>query len=65
MTSSNRVGEIFTAAGTAFTKLGELTMHLHPKQEANVQGYFKSDDLIHILIFTLEQFSETNGMTVI
>lgn len=25
-----QVGEIFTAAGAAFNKLGELTMQLHP-----------------------------------
>uniref|UniRef100_A0A3P8XJV3 Chromatin complexes subunit BAP18 n=1 Tax=Esox lucius TaxID=8010 RepID=A0A3P8XJV3_ESOLU len=31
MTSaSTKVGEIFSAAGAAFTKLGELTMQLHP-----------------------------------
>ncbi|XP_035219838.1 chromatin complexes subunit BAP18-like isoform X3 [Stegodyphus dumicola] len=27
--NSSKVGEIFTAAGAAFTKLGELTMTLH------------------------------------
>lgn len=28
-----KVGEIFTAAGQAFSKLGELTMSLHPTAE--------------------------------
>ncbi|XP_067126079.1 uncharacterized protein [Centruroides vittatus] len=28
--SASKVGEIFTAAGAAFSKLGELTMQLHP-----------------------------------
>ncbi|XP_025153487.1 chromatin complexes subunit BAP18 isoform X3 [Harpegnathos saltator] len=30
MNSASKVGEIFTAAGAAFSKLGELTMQLHP-----------------------------------
>jgi hypothetical protein len=29
-----QVGEIFEAAGTAFSKLGELTMQLHPPNES-------------------------------
>ncbi|XP_061815973.1 BPTF-associated chromatin complex component 1-like isoform X1 [Nerophis lumbriciformis] len=36
MTSaSTKVGEIFSAAGAAFTRLGELTMQLHPMAESN------------------------------
>lgn len=36
MTSaSTKVGEIFSAAGAAFTKLGELTMQLHPVADAS------------------------------
>ncbi|KAM9833902.1 chromatin complexes subunit BAP18 [Syngnathus typhle] len=36
MTSaSTKVGEIFSAAGAAFSRLGELTMQLHPMAEAN------------------------------
>ncbi|XP_051917888.1 chromatin complexes subunit BAP18 isoform X2 [Hippocampus zosterae] len=36
MTSaSTKVGEIFSAAGAAFSRLGELTMQLHPVAEAN------------------------------
>ncbi|XP_076145852.1 BPTF-associated chromatin complex component 1 [Alosa pseudoharengus] len=39
MTSaSTKVGEIFSAAGAAFTKLGELTMQLHPVAEASPAG---------------------------
>ena len=30
-----QVGEIFTAAGQAFSKLGELIMQLHPTSEQN------------------------------
>ncbi|XP_061665211.1 chromatin complexes subunit BAP18 [Syngnathoides biaculeatus] len=36
MTSaSTKVGEIFSAAGAAFSRLGELTMQLHPVAESN------------------------------
>lgn len=39
MTSaSTKVGEIFSAAGAAFTKLGELTMQLHPVADASPVG---------------------------
>lgn len=39
MTSaSTKVGEIFSAAGAAFTKLGELTMQLHPVAESSSTG---------------------------
>uniref|UniRef100_A0A3Q3IKN8 Chromatin complexes subunit BAP18 n=1 Tax=Monopterus albus TaxID=43700 RepID=A0A3Q3IKN8_MONAL len=37
MTSaSTKVGEIFSAAGAAFTRLGELTMQLHPVADSTV-----------------------------
>uniref|UniRef100_A0A4W6FSH2 Chromosome 17 open reading frame 49 n=1 Tax=Lates calcarifer TaxID=8187 RepID=A0A4W6FSH2_LATCA len=32
------VGEIFSAAGAAFTKLGELTMQLHPVADSSPAG---------------------------
>ncbi|CAN9509767.1 unnamed protein product [Ophioblennius macclurei] len=39
MTSaSTKVGEIFSAAGAAFTKLGELTMQLHPVADSSPVG---------------------------
>ncbi|XP_056604703.1 chromatin complexes subunit BAP18 [Triplophysa dalaica] len=39
MTSaSTKVGEIFSAAGAAFTKLGELTMQLHPVADMSPAG---------------------------
>ncbi|XP_028330282.1 chromatin complexes subunit BAP18 isoform X1 [Gouania willdenowi] len=39
MTSaSTKVGEIFSAAGAAFTKLGELTMQLHPAVDPSLAG---------------------------
>ncbi|XP_017259618.1 chromatin complexes subunit BAP18 isoform X2 [Kryptolebias marmoratus] len=39
MTSASaKVGEIFSAAGAAFTKLGELTMQLHPVSDSSPAG---------------------------
>ncbi|XP_032940228.1 chromatin complexes subunit BAP18 isoform X3 [Catharus ustulatus] len=39
MTSaSTKVGEIFSAAGAAFTRLGELTMQLHPGTDSSPSG---------------------------
>lgn len=35
---SLKVGEIFLAAGTAFNKLAELTMQLHPTAEQSPAG---------------------------
>ncbi|XP_030384200.1 uncharacterized protein LOC115631553 isoform X2 [Scaptodrosophila lebanonensis] len=34
MNSATKVGEIFTAAGQAFSRLGDLTMQLHPNAES-------------------------------
>ncbi|KAL1491664.1 hypothetical protein ABEB36_012226 [Hypothenemus hampei] len=34
MSSASKVGEIFTAAGQAFNRLGDLTMQLHPHSES-------------------------------
>ncbi|CAH1986232.1 unnamed protein product [Acanthoscelides obtectus] len=34
MSSASKVGEIFTAAGQAFNRLGDLTMQLHPNTES-------------------------------
>ncbi|KAK8749536.1 hypothetical protein OTU49_015418, partial [Cherax quadricarinatus] len=38
MNSASKVGEIFLAAGTAFNKLAELTMQLHPTAEQSPAG---------------------------
>lgn len=43
----NKVGEIFSFAGLAFTKLGELTMHLQSNQENGGSRYARwIDDAI-------------------
>lgn len=34
-----QVGEIFAAAGEAFSRLGELTMQLHPLNEPSPNRY--------------------------
>lgn len=39
MTLNLQVGEIFSAAGAAFTKLGELTMQLHPVSDSSPAGW--------------------------
>lgn len=36
--ASTKVGEIFSVAGTTFTKLGELTMQLHPVASSSPSG---------------------------
>uniref|UniRef100_A0A673UZ11 BPTF associated protein of 18 kDa n=1 Tax=Suricata suricatta TaxID=37032 RepID=A0A673UZ11_SURSU len=36
--TSAQVGEIFSAAGATFTKLGELTMQLHPVADSSPAG---------------------------
>uniref|UniRef100_A0A1B6KH57 SANT domain-containing protein n=1 Tax=Graphocephala atropunctata TaxID=36148 RepID=A0A1B6KH57_9HEMI len=41
MNSASKVGEIFTAAGAAFNKLGELTLQLHPTADSPA-GYVRS-----------------------
>uniref|UniRef100_A0A8D3D3K8 Chromatin complexes subunit BAP18-like n=1 Tax=Scophthalmus maximus TaxID=52904 RepID=A0A8D3D3K8_SCOMX len=38
MGAKTKVGEIFSAAGAAFTKLGELTMQLHPVADSSPAG---------------------------
>jgi len=56
--AANRVGEIFSAAGTAFSKLGELTMHLHAAQEANQVGAKWDEEDIELLRTSVKRFGE-------
>ncbi|XP_058807590.1 chromatin complexes subunit BAP18 isoform X4 [Phymastichus coffea] len=42
MNSASKVGEIFTAAGAAFNKLGELTMQLHPTSDSPTGSQIRS-----------------------
>ena len=57
--SATRVGEIFTAAGIAFTKLGELSMTLHETEEAAsaTTGRWDAED-IQTLRMAVKRFGE-------
>ncbi|KAM5172497.1 BPTF-associated chromatin complex component 1 isoform 2-T2 [Mantella aurantiaca] len=59
MTStSTKVGEIFSAAGAAFTKLGELTMQLHPVTDSSPAGARWTDNEIQMLHAAVRRFGE-------
>ncbi|XP_026465675.1 chromatin complexes subunit BAP18-like [Ctenocephalides felis] len=56
MNSATKVGEIFTAAGSAFTKLGELTMQLHPTSDSPAGKW--TDEEIEMLRSTIVRFKD-------
>ncbi|GFO22904.1 chromatin complexes subunit bap18-like [Plakobranchus ocellatus] len=60
MSSSAKVGEIFTAAGSAFTKLGELTMQLHPTSDQSAGGIGGkwTDQEVEMLRAAVKKFGE-------
>ncbi|XP_006627509.1 chromatin complexes subunit BAP18 isoform X2 [Lepisosteus oculatus] len=59
MTSaSTKVGEIFSAAGAAFTKLGELTMQLHPVADSSPAGAKWTDTEIDMLRAAVRRFGD-------
>ncbi|XP_039603336.1 chromatin complexes subunit BAP18-like isoform X3 [Polypterus senegalus] len=59
MTSaSTKVGEIFSAAGAAFTKLGELTMQLHPVADSSPAGAKWTETEIEMLRSAVRRFGE-------
>ncbi|XP_041094325.1 chromatin complexes subunit BAP18-like isoform X1 [Polyodon spathula] len=59
MTSaSTKVGEIFSAAGAAFTKLGELTMQLHPVADSSPAGAKWTETEIDMLRSAVCRFGE-------
>ncbi|XP_075715297.1 BPTF-associated chromatin complex component 1 isoform X1 [Rhinoderma darwinii] len=59
MTSaSTKVGEIFSAAGAAFTKLGELTMQLHPVTDSSPAGARWTDTEVQMLHAAVRRFGE-------
>ncbi|XP_043933087.1 chromatin complexes subunit BAP18 isoform X2 [Protopterus annectens] len=59
MTSaSTKVGEIFSAAGAAFMKLGELTMQLHPVADSSPAGAKWTDTEIEMLRTAVRRFGE-------
>ncbi|XP_054849366.1 chromatin complexes subunit BAP18 isoform X2 [Eublepharis macularius] len=59
MTSaSTKVGEIFSAAGAAFTKLGELTMQLHPVADSSPAGAKWTEAEIALLRASVQRFGD-------
>ncbi|KAH1187876.1 chromatin complexes subunit BAP18-like isoform X1 [Mauremys mutica] len=59
MTSaSTKVGEIFSAAGAAFTKLGELTMQLHPVADSSPAGAKWTETEIEMLRAAVRRFGD-------
>ncbi|XP_067006932.1 chromatin complexes subunit BAP18 isoform X2 [Anabrus simplex] len=56
MNSASKVGEIFTAAGAAFNKLGELTMQLHPTADSPAGKW--TDEEIEMLRQAVRHFGE-------
>ncbi|XP_034230995.1 chromatin complexes subunit BAP18 isoform X1 [Thrips palmi] len=56
MNSASKVGEIFTAAGNAFNKLGELTMQLHPTADSPAGKW--TDEEIEMLRHAVLKFGE-------
>ncbi|XP_068436724.1 chromatin complexes subunit BAP18-like [Clinocottus analis] len=68
MTSASaKVGEIFSAAGAAFTKLGELTMQLHPVSDSSPAGAKWTETEIELLRLAVRRFGDdlNNISTVI
>uniref|UniRef100_A0A8C4QNY2 Chromatin complexes subunit BAP18 n=1 Tax=Eptatretus burgeri TaxID=7764 RepID=A0A8C4QNY2_EPTBU len=67
MTStSTKVGEIFSAAGAAFSKLGELTMQLHPVVEGSPSGAKWTAEEVRMLHEAVERFgNELNSISQI
>jgi len=60
MNSASKVGEIFSAAGTAFSKLGELTMQLHPPNDST-GGSKWTEEEIEMLRSCISKFGEDLG----
>ncbi|XP_066952817.1 chromatin complexes subunit BAP18 isoform X1 [Macrobrachium rosenbergii] len=58
MNSASKVGEIFLAAGTAFNKLAELTMQLHPTAEQSPAGTKWTDEEIEMLRSSVRRFGD-------
>lgn len=58
MNSASKVGEIFTAAGAAFSKLGELTMQLHPVTETSTSSGKWTDEEVDMLRSSVKRFGD-------
>ncbi|KAJ8031306.1 Chromatin complexes subunit BAP18 [Holothuria leucospilota] len=58
MSSAAKVGEIFAAAGEAFSRLGELTMQLHPLNEPSPNSGKWSDEELQTLRTAVKRFGD-------
>ncbi|XP_044742514.1 chromatin complexes subunit BAP18 isoform X1 [Chrysoperla carnea] len=56
MNSATKIGEIFTAAGAAFNKLGDLTMQLHPNADSPAGKW--TDEEIEMLRSAVKKFGD-------
>nr|XP_037290218.1 LOW QUALITY PROTEIN: chromatin complexes subunit BAP18-like [Rhipicephalus microplus] len=56
--SASKVGEIFTAAGAAFTKLGELAVQLYSASESSPAGGKWTDDEVEMLRSAVKRFGD-------
>ncbi|KAL1437866.1 hypothetical protein MTO96_048559 [Rhipicephalus appendiculatus] len=56
--SASKVGEIFTAAGAAFTKLGELAVQLYSASEPSPAGGKWTDDEVEMLRSAVKRFGD-------
>ncbi|XP_072035148.1 BPTF-associated chromatin complex component 1-like isoform X1 [Amphiura filiformis] len=58
MSSAQKVGEIFSEAGAAFSRLGELTMQLHPVSEPSPSSGKWTDEELELLRAAVKRFGE-------
>ncbi|XP_039763961.1 chromatin complexes subunit BAP18-like isoform X2 [Pararge aegeria] len=62
--SADKVGEIFREAGTAFNKLSEMTMMLHPMADTQSGGKWTEDEIemlrlcVHRFVVDLNKLSQ-------
>ncbi|XP_050443458.1 chromatin complexes subunit BAP18 [Adelges cooleyi] len=56
--SAAKVGEIFSAAGTAFSRLGELTLTLQPTNDSPTPNSKWTDDDIEMLQSAVKKFTD-------
>ncbi|XP_071479280.1 BPTF-associated chromatin complex component 1-like [Diadema antillarum] len=58
MSSAGKVGEIFSAAGAAFSQLGELTMQLYPSSDQAPMSGKWTDDEVEMLRTAIKKFGD-------
>ncbi|XP_030837559.1 chromatin complexes subunit BAP18 [Strongylocentrotus purpuratus] len=58
MSSAGKVGEIFSAAGAAFSQLGELTMQLYPANDQTPVSGKWTDEEVDMLKNAIKQFGD-------